>query len=439
MTTPAEMDPERAVLGIAMESRDAITDMPLTVEDFADLRHGALWDLITRMDRDGRPTTPVAIAQALPEIPDDLRRGIDGPWLFECWQAHPITAAGHHYARIVADQAARRRLSAALDRGRQLLETTENPATIADLIRGELDTTDTTNHTARFIGHTLDGTIDAFDQATTAVPTPWPDLNHKITGWAPGRLYVIGARPGVGKSIVGLQAALGLAHHGPVAFHSLEMTTDEVNARAIAQIGEVALGRLEGRSDTADPLTERDWNHIAQARATLDNLPLSIDDNPAAGLPEIRAHARRLTRHGKVAGIVVDYLQLMATPRGDKRSRYEIVGEFSRGLKLAAKEFDCPVIALSQLNRGSENRPDKRPTLADLRESGAIEQDSSVVLLLHVDDDRPDELDMAVAKNRHGVRGPVSLTRQGHYARLVPRQWRPRIAPPPAYPAYADN
>lgn len=242
-------------------------------------------------------------------------------------------------------------------------------------------------------------------------------------------------------SILLLQAAVHMARTTgrPVAFHSLEMTRDELTARMVAQDAEVSLSRLEGRTEDPDTrLTERDWRRISERIPAWSDLPLAVDTRPAVTVADIRAYARRvISRKGDLAGIFVDYLQLLTPARGTVArgaNRTEVVGSFSRSLKLLAKELNVPVVAAAQLNRGVTDRQDKRPTLADLRESGAIEQDSDVVLLLHTEDDpdNPGDLDALVAKNRQGTKGVAHLSRQGEFARIVGNQWRPRLVPPPA-------
>ena len=430
---PLELDAEKACIGIAMANRDALLDMEVIGDDFADARCGALWDLIREMDSRGEAITPAAVLAALPRLTARGINGVDGPFIFDAYQARPVGALAGKYARIVANGGSLRRLRMAADRIRTLADEGRDAHEVAETARGEIDAAHRAVARARMVGATLHDTIDTLDQPTRAIPTPWPDLNRLIKGWRPGALYVIGARPGVGKTIVGLQAAVALAEHGPVAFNSLEMPEREIHARLIAQTARVALGRLDGSSAEADPLSDRDWDRIRDTTPRLISLPLSVDDRSAVGILDIRSHARTLSRRGQVAGVVVDYLQLMASPRGDRRPRHEVVAEFSRGLKLLAKEMDCPVVALSQLNRAVEGRTDKRPMLSDLRESGSVEQDADVVMLLHAQDptDEADfatpNLDLLVAKNRHGVVGSVELTRRGEYALAEPRRWKPRI------------
>lgn len=434
---PAGTDLERAVIGLAMASRNALHDLDVTPADFADIRHAALFRLIQTRDKRGEATDTRAIGVAYKQIPADERVGIDLLYLADCQAEAPVTALAEKYGRLLADQAARRRLGEAFKRGAQLLQGEVTAAEVADIMRGEIDSAYNDTAQAKPIGHILDDVIDGFENPAKAHATPWPDLNKRIVGWGEGRLYIIGARPGVGKSIVGLQAALDLCSHGWVAFHSLEMSEGEVTTRAISQLGEVPLGRLMGRSEVTEPLTARDWDRISEARGRLNDMPLSIDDRTSVTLTDIRSHARRLSRKPEgLAAVVVDYLQLMSAPRGERKQRHEIVGDFSRGLKILAKEMCVPVLAMSQLNRNSTNE-NRKPTMADIRESGAIEQDSDVIILLHTEDEVTTDLDLLVAKNRHGTLGPVQLTKRGEFARLEPRAWVPHFAPPP--PAYNDN
>lgn len=416
-------DIERAIIGLAMHRRDVLDDVD--PGDFGDLRHEALFRLMRQMAHKGEATDALSMSTAYLRVDEAERRGIDGAYLFECVQASPQPALAESYVKMMADAATLRRLESAFTRGLQLVQSNQPPAEVAELIRGAIDTANRATAEANPIGHIIDRVLDDLNKPSRALPSPWVDLNRKIGGWRPGALYVVGARPGVGKSIVALQAAIGLADHGWVAFNTLEMADREVVIRAIAQLAEVPLGRMDGKSEIAEPMTKRDWDKIARIRGRFDSMCLSIDDRSSVTLTDIRSHARSLARRGPLSAIVVDYMQLMDPPRGDRRPRHEVVAELSRGLKKLAKEMDCPVIALSQLNRAGEGRQDKRPILADLRESGAVEQDADVVLLLHVGDEDASDIDILVAKNRHGVTGPVRLTRSGEFARIDPHHWTP--------------
>lgn len=427
---PAELDIEKGCVGLAMAERGALLDMTdLIGDDFADPRCGAVWDLIRAMDAAGEATTPAAVLPALTRL--DVR-GVDGPWLHDCIQARPVRALAERYARIVANRGALRRLRMVAKRIEQHAHDGADAQEVSEIARAELDATHRATATVHMVGTTLAGTLDTLNAPTRAIPTPWPDLNRLIKGWRPGALYVVGARPGVGKTIIGLQAAVGMTDHGHVAFSSLEMPEREIHARLIAQTAKVALGRLDGSSAESEPLSDHDWSRINDVSGRLLDMRLAVDDRSAVTVLDVRSHARTLARRGSLAGVVVDYLQLLSTPRGDRRPRHEVVADYSRSLKLLAKELDCPVIALSQLNRQSEGRQDKRPMLSDLRESGSVEQDADVVLLLHTpepegpQDFQTPNLDLVVAKNRHGVVGSVELTRRGEYAMAEPREWRGR-------------
>lgn len=415
------LDPERALLGIVLDRPKLLTDIEgLEAADFAQPRYGALWDLMQWMDAHRIAPEPVAVAQHLSRI--DLP-GVDAAWIHELYRDAPFQPP-HVYASAVRENATLRRLEAAGTRIAQMARTGGDSQEIHEQARQEVDAASRATADVTLVGDEIDQTLETWEsEAPTAIATPWPDLDYLIQGWRPGGLYIIGARPAVGKSLMGLQAALGLTKHGYVAFHSLEMPRTEVHTRVIAQLANVPMVRMDKRQ-----LTEGDWSKIVNARATLADTRLAIDDRGAVRVVDIRSHARTLARRGPLAGIVIDYLQLMTSSRGDRRPRHEQVADWSRQLKLLAKELNVPVIALSQLNRASEGRQDRRPTMADLRESGALEQDSDVIVLLHVEDDHPEDLHAIVAKNRQGVTSAFTLERRGDVARLDPARWNPARA-----------
>ncbi|MCT2177436.1 AAA family ATPase [Brachybacterium muris] len=413
-----ESNPETAILGLALTSPRALEDIDhLDPDDFRDVRHGELWSVILKLAQQRKPHDLAAVAGTA------KIRGLDGAAIADLAFNAPVSGAAGFYADLIEKEATRRRTIEAATRIRQLAEEADPDQipTVVEAARGEIDA-------AARIGGNLEGIdsgayfaqhLDILERPVELVPTPWPDLNHLIGGWRPGALYVIGARPGVGKSVIGLQAATGLQQSGTVLLSTLEMTRDEVQNRLIAQTASVPLKAFE------EPLTENYWKRITAHTDTLANYRIHIDDRAGIGPTEIRSTARTLTRRGKLSAVVVDYLQLMTTPRGDKRARHEIVADFSRQLKLLAKELHVPVIALSQLNRESAGRGDGFPRISDLRESGAVEQDADVIMLLHQQDDHPTDLHVAVGKNRHGSRGSFKLTFEGAYVRAVHHEWRP--------------
>ena len=249
----------------------------------------------------------------------------------------------------------------------------------------------------------------------TGVPTGFTELDELLHGLHKGQMIVIAARPAVGKSTFGMDIVrtAAIKHGMPAAFFSLEMSRTEISMRVLSAEGSLSLQDL--RKGT---LGDTGWQKIAKVVSRIENAPLYIDDSPNMSLMEIRAKCRRLkTQHG-LKLVVIDYLQLMSS--GKKvESRQQEVSEFSRALKLLAKELEVPVIAISQLNRGPEQRTDKRPQMSDLRESGSIEQDADVVILLHKDKEREGEADLLVVKHRNGPTKDLTLGFQGHYARFA--------------------
>ena len=415
-------DLERAVIGCSMAGRTALLDLTAVFpEHFTDLRHAALWRLITAMDETGEMVTVQTVAANLNRIPEVERRGIDSIWLFDAYQQGSPAAMAPQLSSRLRNLAQMRRISDALTRSRQLLDGTDDASEALELVRDLIDSAEPDGPQGHMIGDEIDETVNSFNERTVIYETPWVSLNERLQGWRPGGLYVIGARPGVGKSILGLQAALALAHIGPVAVNSLEMTRKELHTRVIAQYSGVPIQHLAGKSRGFNGPSEAEWQAIGRELDEIRELPLSLDDRSAITVMDVRAHARSLSRRGKLAGVIVDYLQLM-TSGNSRKPRHEVVAEQSRQLKVMAKELDCPVIALSQLNRASEARDSGMPSLADLRESGSIEQDADAVLLLHVPTEpgadglpEPDnsKLVVTIAKNRQGPPGRVILGRDG--------------------------
>lgn len=422
-----DLHPERALIGIAMAKPAAIDGIDVDVADFGTPANAAVWRIINRLRERGEPTDPVSVIAAVETTRGselDLRP-VDALWIHQVYSEAPLSSLADRYARLVVDYATRRRLRALFTRGDQMLSEIEDAAEVVEMLRGELDAVTRGTADVRLVGETITETLDAISQPSSAIPTPWDALNDLIRGWRPGALYIVAARPGVGKSIIAIDAALGLAQHGYVGINSLEMPETELHGRLIANVAQVHVGRIDGRT-----LTGTDWDKISGKMPDLSGLRISIDDRSAISLTDVKSHARTLSRKGPVAAMVVDYLQLMEASAGDRRPRHELIASYSRGLKVLAKEMNIPVIALSQLNRGPEQRADKRPSLGDLRESGAIEQDADVVLLLHEGNPNDEtDLDVLVAKNRHGARGDFKVIREGWYSRMQSRRWSP------SYPA----
>jgi replicative DNA helicase len=259
------------------------------------------------------------------------------------------------------------------------------------------------------------------DGEMVGVPTGFTDLDALTNGLHAGQLVMIAARPALGKSTMGLDIcrAASIKHGLTSVIFSLEMSRNEIVMRLLSAEAQVPLQHM--RSGT---MSEADWSKLASKMGSVSDAPLFIDDSPNMNLMEIRAKCRRLKQRHDLRLVVVDYLQLMTSGKRVE-SRQQEVSEFSRSLKLLAKELDVPVIAISQLNRGPEQRQDKRPMLADLRESGSLEQDADMVVLLHREDfyeresPRAGEADFIVAKHRNGPTATITVAFQGHYSRFV--------------------
>jgi replicative DNA helicase len=255
----------------------------------------------------------------------------------------------------------------------------------------------------------------------SGVPTGFAGLDEVTHGLHGGQLIIVAARPAIGKSTLGLDLArsASIKHGHTSAIFSLEMSRNEIVMRLLSAEAQVSLGNMR-----AGTLSEAEWSRLATKVGQVNTAPLFIDDSPNMTMMEIRAKARRLKQRFDLKLIVLDYMQLMSSGR-KVESRQVEVSEFSRSLKLLAKELDIPVVAISQLNRGPEQRQDKRPMLSDLRESGSLEQDADMVILLHREDvydresPRAGEADFILAKHRNGPTATVVTAFQGHYSRFV--------------------
>ncbi|HET8661118.1 MAG TPA: DnaB-like helicase C-terminal domain-containing protein [Micromonosporaceae bacterium] len=424
---PRDDDAEADLLcAVLVSSGRALDDIDLAASEFFRPAHETIYAAALALHADGHPVEPTTIADYLLRR-GDLKRVGGAIAIATIYGRHANVVSAPHYAAIVRERAARRVVVAA---GVHLQQVGATPTgdvqevvehargridQLADRLAGPLDL-DPEGH--------LDDAIEAIEHGTASLPTPWDDLNHLIAGWRRGALYVVAARPGSGKSIVGAQAAADvmIRHGRPVVIASLEMTRREVLMRWMSQLGEVDLADLirGGPSVGADQ-----WDRISRARGVLSSTRWVVDDRSTATVADIRAAVSRcVRRHGDCGLLVVDYLQLVA-PGGRHENRQTEVASISRALKVAAKNLNVPVLVMAQLNRASENsgRP---PRISDLRESGSIEQDADVVLLMHRDAEQdPGTLYVGVGKNRHGPMGSFKLDWQGSYSRVLTHQWRP--------------
>jgi replicative DNA helicase len=405
MTTERTEDAERAVLGTVLRTSGKVLDeLDLTGDDFYDPKRGDLFDAMKAMFNQRIPVEAFTLSETHPN---------EAAFLFSLTDHAVSVGSVPFYADIVKRDGLRRRLSAV---GAQLgaFEPGADSATVAEEARRLVDEAiGQTGQKVRFVADVLPDVISRMEAKNVFVPSPWPTLNAAIGGFRPGAVYVVAARPGMGKTVVAAQIAAQLAGDGNVAFASLEMTADELVARFVAERLSINVGHIKDAR-----MNDHDWQTFNNGRERIESLKIAIDDRSGVAASDVRMFARSVARNGKLAGVVVDYMQLM-TSRA-KMDRHLQVAEFSRQLKIMAKDFQVPVIALSQLNRNSEATALAVPKLSDLRESGSIEQDADVVMLLRRDGEYPSEsLIIDVAKNRHGETGEVDLHWDGQHSRVI--------------------
>ena len=429
-TMPHDDVAEQSVLGGMLLSKDAIADVveSLRASDFYKPAHETIYEAILSLYGHGSPADAITVADELKKRGELTRVG-GAAYIHTLIASVPTAANAQYYAEIVKEHAIMRRLIEAGTKIAQLGYANETEVdTLVDQAKAEIYEVTDGNAKEDYVSFSeaLEESINEIDANSNrpdgvyGVPTDFIEFDELTGGLHGGQMIVIAARPGVGKSTLALDIARSAAihHQMTTVFFSLEMSRTELAMRILSAEGKISMGRLKkGDLDTEG------WTNLATLQGRIDSAPLFIDDSPNMTLMEIRAKCRRLKQRNDLKLVVLDYLQLMSS--GKKvESRQQEVSEFSRSLKLLAKELDVPVIALSQLNRGSEQRTDKRPMVSDLRESGSIEQDADMVILLHREDmynpdsERVGEADMIIAKHRGGPTRTIPLAFSGKYSRF---------------------
>lgn len=422
-------DLERQVVGIALQSPRDLADLhAVRAHWFRDPRCRETWRVIEHMRDEATPVDPQTVIGNAGLMDELTRPKVDLIWLFDCYQSAPAGHLGETYADQLRERHQRQQVADAVVRAQQMLD---GHASVREVRLETLQALQAVEDGASTIltGETVaEEMLDSLDRVEAFTPTPWKGINRGLRGWRPGALYIVGARPGVGKSLMLQAAALNLARHGPVLMETIEMRPTEVMTRLASQVSGIPLSHLQGRRpDNTTALSDAEWKTLGDATAYIAGLGLVFGDRGVTTPLDVREHAREAAQGEPLAGIVVDYLQLMSSGRRVESRAQEVSG-FTRQLKLMAQEFNCPVIVASQLNRESLQGGGK-PTLAALRESGSIEQDADAVILLHEipqstsqsGDMRSDEvaLDAILAKNRQGRCGVAPLLRDGKHARIV--------------------
>jgi replicative DNA helicase len=433
-TPPQDLAAEQGVLGGMLLSKDAIADVIEVVKgrDFYKPAHELIYDSILDLYGRGEPADAVTVSAELTKRGELARVG-GAPYLHTLMSSVPTAANAGYYAVIVRERAILRRLVEAGTRITQMGYSTDGADLDEIVNRAQAEIYGVTEQRAGEdyapLADIMEGALDEIESISnrsgqmTGVPTGFTDLDQLTNGLHPGQMIILAARPAIGKSTLGLDLARSCSIRNGLTsvIFSLEMGRNEITMRLLSAEARVALHHM--RSGT---MTDDDWGRLARRMGEVSAAPLFIDDSPNMSMMEIRAKCRRLKQRHDLRLVVVDYLQLMSTG-GSRRpeSRQQEVSEMSRALKLLAKELEVPVIAIAQLNRGPEQRTDKRPMMSDLRESGSLEQDADVVILLHREDayeresPRAGEADLIVAKHRNGPTATITVAFQGHYSRFV--------------------
>jgi len=434
---PHNIEAEESVLGaILLSDRtmySLVIEEALRAEDFYRERHSLIYRAMLELYELSEPIDLLTVSEQLRRT-GALEAAGGSEAVDVLAGTVPNVANLRHYAQIVRDAALMRRLlnatyliqTSVLDQregAREIVEQAEK--VVLEVAHGD------STQDFREIGKVLNEELDKLhrlsleDATLTGTGSGFRDLDAITGGFQPGNLIVLAARPSMGKSclVTNIAENAAIEYGKPVALFSLEMSEAELAQRFIA-----SQARIKGDDLRKGRVVGEDrWMKIVKASQRLASSPLWVDDSSDIGMLEIRAKTRRLhaQHEGGLGLVIVDYLQLL---RADSRSenRAEVIGQMSRGLKLLARELEVPVIALSQLNRGVEQRQDKRPLLSDLRESGAVEQDADVVVFIYRDDyynpddsERPGEADLIISKHRNGGLGTVTLTFQPEYPRFM--------------------
>jgi replicative DNA helicase len=434
-TPPHSIEAEQSILGglLLDNSKWDVVGDKVIEEDFYRLDHRLIYRVVSRLASDGKPIDVVTVAEELERL-GELENSGGMQYLGELVEKTPSATNVRAYADIVHERAVLRRLikvsgeisdSAFNPSGRttnELLDDAERKVfKISESKTGQEGGPVSVNPV-------LTKTLERIDQlfnsngSITGVTTGFKDLDEMTSGLQPSDLVIVAARPSMGKTAFAMNLVESVLIKGekPVLVFSMEMPADSILMRMISSLGQINQTRVR-----SGQLEEDDWPRLTSAVSMLKDRPLYIDDTAGLSPTELRSRARRVAREIKqdFGMIMIDYLQLMQIP-GMNEGRTAEISEISRSLKALAKELNCPVVALSQLNRSLESRPDKRPMNSDLRESGAIEQDADVIMFIYRDEyyneDSPDKgiAEIIIGKQRNGPIGRIKLSFQGQFTKF---------------------
>lgn len=436
---PQDAAAEMAVLGGVLLSRTALEEVTEILDDGTDFyqpKHQHVYDAALAVYARGEPADAVTVSRELERRGEITRAG--GPvYLHDLMESVPTAANAGYYAEIVHEKATLRRVIQAGTRVTQMGYETDadDIGEIVDRAQAEVFalSRDRDKQLESSNSDELDAMLEEIEHPTgEGVLTGLADLDTLTHGLHPGQMIVVAARPALGKSTLATdwhrQTSIRRGEHS--VLFSLEMGKREMLKRILSAEARIPLHHLSGGQ-----MADRDWDRVAEHRGRIGSAPLHIIDDEYT-LNGIRTRARSIARKHPVKLITIDYLQLISGASKRNGTRQEEVSEISRSLKLLAKELGVPIVAIAQLNRGPEQRTDKKPVMSDLRESGSLEQDADVVILIHREDayekegPRSGEADLIVAKHRNGPTAIVTAAFQGHYSRFVDmaKQWSPHDA-----------
>lgn len=424
---PQDNTAEQAVLGAIFLDSDRLVEVKefISSKDFYKTAHQIIFRTMEKLF-DNREAIDVLTVRAALESQGDIENIGGIAYIAELANATPTAANAVYYAKIVAEKSLLRQLISKLTSSVEKAYRQDSPADeiLADAEKNLIDVQQGRNTSGfRKISDIINLSLDDIEKhaqeknTVTGLATGYVDLDHMTTGLHEEELIIIAARPAVGKTAFALNIAqnIGTKQDKAVAIFSLEMGAESLVNRMIAKEG-----RIESQHIRTGQLTDDEWNALFIATGALSKAEIYIDDTPGIKISEIRARSRKLAQEsGKLGLVLIDYLQLISGT--GRENRQQEVSEISRQLKILAKELHVPVIALSQLSRGVEQRQDKRPVLSDIRESGSIEQDADIVAFLYRDDyyeregDEENEevadnsVEVIIEKNRSGSRGTVKL------------------------------
>ena len=430
---PHDDKAERGVIASMLMDREAISDVSalLNKEDFYNAQYGYLYEAIVTLYNEGKAVDEILLAEQLKKmgLPEEIT-GLN--YLGEILADTQTSAFAKQYAEIIRNKSYLRKLIKASEdhmkmayegKGEvdEILEIAEQD--MFTLVQGRSGKNDFDN--IRQVVVDVIGDIEAATKTrgrVNGLRTGFKELDNMLTGLHGGELILVAARPSMGKTAF----VLNIAHHVaykeriPVAMFSLEMSSKQLVTRLVA-----VDSMVDAKSIKTGDLKDGDWTKIIESTNNIANSPIFIMDNSAITISEMRSKCRKLKQQEDIGLIIIDYLQLMSAA-GRVESRQLFIAEVSRALKSIARELDVPVIALSQLSRAVDSRPDHKPVLADLRESGAIEQDADVVMFIYRDDyynpettEKPGVAEIIIAKQRNGSTGPIELAWISKYTKFA--------------------